>query len=133
MNIRPLHDRVLVRKVREADKTKSGLIHLPETAQQGSQLGLVVAVGEGRSFDGPGMIQVERGGKDIPENGWTCEWFRQVPVVKVGQVVLFGKFSGTEVEVEGDTVFILREDEVVAVIEDAPQELIDRAQKIAAH
>lgn len=129
MNIRPLHDRVLVRKLQEAETTKSGRLHLPQTAQQGSQLGLVIAVGEGRSFDGPGLIQVERGGKDIPENGWTAEWFRQKPIVKIGQLVLFGKFSGTEIEIEGDTVFILREDEVVAVLEDPPQELIDRAQK----
>lgn len=143
MNIRPLHDRVLVRKLQEAETTKSGRLHLPQTAQHGSQLGLVIAVGEGRSFDGPGEIATygmshgiagdnpsepfPLGFEKTPSS--VARYHRQRPVVHIGQMVLFGKFSGTEVEIEGDTVFILREDEVVAVLEDPPQELIDRAQK----
>ena len=95
MKVRPLHDRILVKRVEEETKTKGGII-IPDTAKEKPQEGLVVAVG-------PGKVTDE--GKRVP------------PEVKAGDRVLFGKYSGTDIKIEGDEHLILREDDLLAVIE----------------
>ncbi|MFT5260591.1 MAG: chaperonin GroES [Saprospiraceae bacterium] len=96
MNIRPLHDRVIVERVEE-ERTSAGGIVLPDSAQEKPVQGKIVAAGNGK----------------IAENGEV----RPLDV-KVGDNVLFGKFSGTEVTVEGVKVLVMREDDIMAVIED---------------
>jgi chaperonin GroES len=94
MKVRPLQDRILVKRVEEEAKTKGGII-IPDTAKEKPQEGLVVAVGPGKVSDT---------GK------------RVAPDVKEGDRVLFGKYSGTDIKIEGEEHLILREDDVVAVI-----------------
>jgi chaperonin GroES len=94
-SFRPLHDRVLVKRVKEEEKTKGGII-IPDTAQEKPQEGEVVAVGPGaRDEDG------ERIALDV----------------KVGDRILFGKWSGTEVKVDGDELLIMKESDIMGVIE----------------
>ena len=94
-SFRPLHDRVLVKRVKEEEKTKGGII-IPETAQEKPQEGEVVAIGPGaRDEDG------ERIALDV----------------KVGDRILFGKWSGTEVKVDGDELLIMKESDIMGVIE----------------
>ncbi len=95
LKIRPLKDRVLVEPVEEAESIKGGII-IPDTAKEKPQEGLVVAVGPGK----------------IADNGT-----RVKPEVKPGDRILFGKYSGTEIKIEGDEHLILREDDILAVIE----------------
>jgi chaperonin GroES len=95
MAIRPLHDRVLIKRVEEEQKTKGGII-IPDTAKEKPAEGKVVAVGTGRLLDD---------GKVRPLD------------VKAGDRVLFGKYSGTEVKVDGDELIIMREDDILGVIE----------------
>ncbi len=95
MNIRPLHDRVIVERVEE-ERTSAGGIVLPDSATEKPVQGKIVAAGNGK----------------IAENGEV----RPLDV-KVGDNVLFGKFSGTEVTVEGVSVLVMREDDIMAVIE----------------
>lgn len=95
MNIRPLHDRVIVERVEE-ERTSAGGIVLPDSATEKPVQGKIVAAGNGK----------------IAENGDV----RPLDV-KVGDKVLFGKFSGTEVTVEGVKVLVMREDDIMAVIE----------------
>jgi len=92
--IRPLHDRVIVRRINEEEKTKGGII-IPDTAKEKPQEGKVVAVGRGRHEDG----------KVIPLG------------VKAGDKILFGKYSGTEIKLDGEEHLILREDDILGVIE----------------
>ncbi len=94
-SIRPLGDRVLVRRIQEEEKTKGGII-IPDTAKEKPQEGMVVAVGKGKTTEE---------GKLIP------------PDVKKGDRILFGKYSGTEIKIEGEEHLILREDEIVGVLE----------------
>ena len=95
MNIRPLHDRVVVRRLEE-ERTSAGGIVIPDSAAETPMTGDVLAVGNGK----------------VQENG------DQRPLdVKVGDKVLFGKYSGTEVKVEGDDVLVMREDDIMGVIE----------------
>jgi chaperonin GroES len=94
-SIRPLGDRVLVKRIQEEEKTKGGII-IPDTAKEKPQEGLVVAVGKGK---------VTEEGKVLP------------PDVKKGDRILFGKYSGTEIKIEGEEHLILREDEIVGVLE----------------
>ena len=94
-SFRPLHDRVLVKRVKEEEKTKGGII-IPDTAQEKPQEGEVVAVGPGtRDEDG------ERIALDV----------------KVGDRILFGKWSGTEVKLDGDELLIMKESDIMGVIE----------------
>jgi len=95
MNIRPLHDRVMLKRLEE-DRTSPGGIVIPDTAAEKPIRGKIVAVGKGR----------------ILENGAVrpCD-------VKVGDKVLFGKYSGTEVKVEGEDLLVMREEDLMAVIE----------------
>lgn len=95
MNIRPLHDRVIVKR-KEEERTSPGGIVIPDTAKEKPVRGEVIAVGKGK----------------ILENG------DQRPVdVQVGDEILFGKYSGTEVKVEGDDLLVMREDDIMAVFE----------------
>jgi chaperonin GroES len=94
MNVRPLKDRVLVRRVQEEEKTKGGII-IPDTAKEKPIEGEVVAVGSGKVLDD---------GKVRPLD------------VKAGDRILFGKYSGTEIKVEGVEHLILREEEILGVI-----------------
>ncbi len=96
MNIRPLHDRVVVER-QEEEKTSAGGIVLPDSATEKPSKGKVVAAGNGK----------------ITENGEV----RPLDV-KVGDLVLFGKYSGTEVKVDGVDLLVMREDDIMAVIED---------------
>jgi len=94
-NFRPLHDRVVVKRVKEEEKTKGGII-IPETAQEKPQEGEVIAVGPGgRDEDG------ERIAMDV----------------KVGDRILFGKWSGTEVKIDGEELLIMKESDIMGVIE----------------
>jgi chaperonin GroES len=93
MKIRPLSDRLVVKRTQEEEKTKGGII-IPDTAKEKPLEGVVVAVGSGKSV---------KGGKVVPLD------------VKAGDKVLFGKYSGTEVKVDGEELVLLREDDVLAV------------------
>jgi chaperonin GroES len=95
MKVRPLHDRILVRRIEQEEKTKGGLI-IPDTAKEKPQEGKVVAVGKGR---------VSEDGKLLPLD------------VHKGDRVLFTKYAGSEIEVGGDEHLIIREDDVLAVLE----------------
>ena len=95
MKIRPLQDRILVRRVEEEEKTKGGII-IPDTAKEKPQEGKVIAVGKGKRDDD---------GKVQPLD------------VKKGDRVLFGKYAGTEVNIEGEEHLIIREDDVLGVLE----------------
>lgn len=96
MKIRPLHDRVLVKRLEETTKTAGGII-IPDTAKEKPSEGLVEAVGDGfRTEDG----------KVVPLN------------VKVGDKVLFGKWSGTEVKLNGEERLIIKESEILGVVEE---------------
>jgi chaperonin GroES len=94
MKVRPLHDRLLVRRVEKEETAKGGII-IPDTAKEKPQEGEVLAVGNGK----------------ILENG------TKVPMeVKVGDKILFGKYSGTDIKIDGEEILILREDEVLAIV-----------------
>ena len=95
MKIRPLQDRVLIKRVDEEEKTKGGII-IPDTAKEKPIEGLVVAVG-------PGAI--DKDGK------------RREPELKKGDKVLFGKYAGTDVRIAGEDHLIMREEDILAVIE----------------
>ncbi|MBZ0119093.1 MAG: co-chaperone GroES [Sandaracinaceae bacterium] len=95
MSIRPLHDRVLVKRVKEEEKTKGGII-IPDTAKEKPVEGKVVAVGNGKILEDGSTRKLE---------------------VKAGDRILFGKYSGTEVKIDGEECLILREDDILAVVE----------------
>ena len=95
MNIRPLHDRVVVSRLEE-EKTSAGGIVLPDSATEKPSKGKIVAVGNGKITDSGDLRALD---------------------VKVGDTVLFGKYSGTEVKVDGDELLVMREDDIMAVIE----------------
>jgi len=95
MKLRPLGDRILVKRIKEEEKTKGGII-IPDTAKEKPQEGKVVAVGKGKVADD---------GKLVP------------PEVRAGDKILFGKYSGSEIKLEGDDLIVLREDDILGVIE----------------
>jgi chaperonin GroES len=95
MKFRPLHDRVVVRRVEEDTKTKGGII-IPDTAQEKPMQGEVIAVGAGGR---------DESGKLIPID------------VKPGDIVLFGKWSGTEVKLDGEELLIMKESDIMGIIE----------------
>ncbi len=97
-DIRPLHDRVIVRRIDSNETKTSGGLFIPDSAKEKPQEGEVVAVGKGK----------------VLENGSRLD-----PDVKAGDRVLFGKYSGTEVKLDGEELLILREDEILGVIERA--------------
>jgi len=94
MKVRPLHDRLVVRRIEEKETAKGGII-IPDTAKEKPQEGEVVAVGNGKVLDNGTKVTLD---------------------VKVGDKILFGKYSGTELKIEGEDVLILREEEVLAVL-----------------
>ena len=95
MNLRPLGDRVVVKPAEKEERTETGL-YIPETAKEKPQQGTIIAVGNGRKDDE---------GKLIPMD------------VEVGQTVLFAKYAGTEIKVEGDKLLILKETDILAIVE----------------
>ena len=95
MKIRPLGDRILVKRVKEEEKSKGGII-IPDTAKEKPQEGKVVAVGKGKMTEAGKLV---------------------TPEVKAGDTILFGKYSGSEVTVEGEEHLIMREDDVMGVLE----------------
>ena len=94
MKIRPLHDRILVKRQEEKETRKGGII-IPDSAKEKPQEGKVIAVGNGK---------VSEDGKKIPLD------------VKAGDKILFGKYSGTDIKIDGEEYLILREDDILAVL-----------------
>jgi chaperonin GroES len=94
MKVRPLHDRMLVRRIEEKETAKGGII-IPDTAKEKPMQGKVLAVGSGRVLENGKKLALD---------------------VKVGERILFGKYSGTEIKIDGEEVVIVREDEVLAVM-----------------
>ena len=99
MNVRPLHDRIIVQRLEEGEQKIGGII-IPDTAKEKPQQGKVIAVGKGKIKDD---------GKVLPLD------------VKEGDTILFGKYSGQEIKLDGEEYLIMREDEVLAVIETAQE------------
>jgi chaperonin GroES len=97
MKIRPLHDRVIVKRLNEEKKTASGIV-IPDTAAEKPDQGEVMAVGKGKKDDAGKLIQLD---------------------VKVGDRVLFGKYSGQTVRVKGDELLVMREEDIMGVVEGA--------------
>ncbi|PIP98298.1 MAG: co-chaperone GroES [Rhodobacterales bacterium CG18_big_fil_WC_8_21_14_2_50_71_9] len=95
MNFKPLHDRVLVRRIEGEEKTSGGLI-IPDTAKEKPQEGEVIAVGEGARKDNGELI---------------------APAVKAGDRILFGKWSGTEVKIDGEDLLIMKESDILGIVE----------------
>jgi chaperonin GroES len=95
MNLRPLHDRILIKRIEEKETVKGGII-IPDTAKEKPQEGEVVAVGHGKKTDEGKLIALD---------------------VKAGDRILFGKYSGAEIKLEGQEYLILREEEVLGIIE----------------
>jgi chaperonin GroES len=95
MKVRPLGDRILIKRVKEEERTKGGII-IPDTAKEKAQEGKVVAVGKGKLTD-DGKLHA--------------------PEVKTGDKILIGKYSGTEFKLEGEDVVFVREDEILAILD----------------
>jgi chaperonin GroES len=95
MKVRPLHDRLLVRRLEEKETARGGII-IPDTAREKPMEGQVLAVGNGRVLESGKKLALD---------------------VKVGDKILFGKYSGTEIKVDGEEVLMVREDEVLAIVE----------------
>jgi len=95
MKIRPLQDRVIVKRIEEEERTKGGII-IPDTAKEKPQEGKVIAVGKGK---------VTEEGKVIPLD------------VKAGDLILFGKYAGTEIKIEGEEHLIMREEDILGIVE----------------
>ncbi|MCE5262408.1 MAG: co-chaperone GroES [Deltaproteobacteria bacterium] len=95
MKIRPLQDRVIVKRLAEEEKTKGGII-IPDTAKEKPMEGLVISVGKGKTADDGKLIK---------------------PDVKAGDRILFGKYSGTEVKIDGEELLIMREDDILGILE----------------
>src|SRR6202043_3427739 len=97
MNVRPLHDRILIQRLEEGEQKIGGII-IPDTAREKPQQGKVIAAGTGKVRD---------------------DGTRQLPDVKAGDLILFGKYSGQEIKLDGEEFLIMREDEVLAVVDDS--------------
>ncbi len=95
MNIRPLHDRLVVRR-KEEERTTAGGIVIPDSAAEKPSIGEVLAVGNGKITDSGDVRALD---------------------VKVGDVVYFGKYAGTELKVDGEELLIMREDDIIAIVE----------------
>lgn len=96
MKIRPLYDRVLVKRIEEKEQVQGGII-IPDTAKEKPQQGEVLAVGKGKRLEDGSLVPLD---------------------VKAGDKVLFGKYSGNEVKIDGEECLILREDEILGILED---------------
>jgi chaperonin GroES len=95
MNIRPLHDRVIIRRIEEEKTTASGLI-IPDSATEKPSKGEVLAIGKGKTTDAGSVISLE---------------------VKVGDTVVFGQYAGSEINSNGESLLVMREDDIVAIID----------------
>lgn len=96
MKVKPLKDKILVKRLEEVEKTKGGIV-IPDTAKEKPQFGRVVAVGKGKMLEDGKIVPLE---------------------LKEGQKVLFAKYAGTEIKIDGEEHLILSEDEVLGIIED---------------
>jgi chaperonin GroES len=96
MKIKPLQDRIVIKRIEEEEKTKGGII-IPDSAKEKPQEGRVVAIGDGKTLET---------GKKAPLT------------VKPGDKILFGKYSGTEIKIDGEEHLIMREEDVLAIVED---------------
>jgi chaperonin GroES len=96
MKIKPLQDRLVIKRIEEEEKTKGGII-IPDSAKEKPQEGRVVAIGDGKTLES---------GKKAPLT------------VKPGDKILFGKYSGTEIKIDGEEHLIMREEDVLAIVED---------------
>lgn len=94
MKLKPLQDRVLVKRMEEEEKTAGGLF-IPDTAKEKPQRGEVIAVGPGKTTDDGKVIK---------------------PTVGVGEMVLFNKYAGTEIKIDGEEILVMREDDILAVV-----------------
>jgi chaperonin GroES len=99
MKIRPLYDRIVVKRIEEQETVKGGII-IPDTAKEKPQEGEVVAVGKGKRLEDGKMVPLD---------------------VQVGDRILFGKYSGSEIKVDGEEFLIIREDEVLGIIGETPK------------
>ena len=106
MNIRPLYDRIVVKRLEDEKENKIGGLYIPDSAKEKPQEGEVVAVGKGKRLED---------GKVVPLD------------VEKGNRILFGKYSGSEIRIDGEEFLIMREDEVLGVLEGAPK----KATKVA--
>lgn len=95
MNIRPLHDRVIIRRIEEEKTTASGLI-IPDSATEKPSQGKVLAIGKGKTTDAGTVVALE---------------------VKVGDTVVFGQYAGSEINSNGESLLVMREDDIVAIID----------------
>lgn len=95
MNVRPLHDRILVQRLEDTEEKSGSGIIIPDTAKEKPQRGKVTAVGNGKTLEDGTRVELE---------------------VKKGDQVLFGKYAGTEVKIEGEEYLILREDDILAIV-----------------
>ncbi len=100
MKVRPLHDRILIKRIEEKESVKGGII-IPDTAKEKPMEGEVVAVGNGKILENGQKLALE---------------------VKPGDRILFGKYAGTEIKLEGEEYLIIREDEVLGIITEAGRE-----------
>lgn len=96
MSIRPLHDRVIVKRVEEERKTASGIV-IPDSATEKPVRGKIIAVGKGKILESGEVRPLD---------------------VKIGDIVLFGKYSGTEIKIDGEELLVMREEDLVAILED---------------
>jgi chaperonin GroES len=101
MNIRPLYDRVVVKRIEEQETTRNGIV-IPDSAKEKPQQGEVMAIGKGKRLEDGQMVALD---------------------VKVGDRILFGKYSGNEIKLEGAEYIIMREDDVLGVLNGAPKPL----------
>ena len=106
-SIKPLQDRVIIKRVEEGEQIRGGII-IPDTAKEKPQEGEVIAVGEGKKLDN---------GERVPLD------------IKEGDRVLFGKYAGTEIKLDGDEYLIMREDDILGVIERASENKSKKANK----
>ena len=97
MNVRPLHDRIIIQRLDEGEQKIGGII-IPDTAKEKPQQGKVIAVGAGKAKDDGKRIALD---------------------VKAGDLILFGKYSGQEIKLEGEEYLIMREDEVLAIVDES--------------
>jgi chaperonin GroES len=95
MKIRPLHDRVIVKRIKEEETTKGGII-IPDTAKEKPSEGKIIAVGKGKLLENGTLKPLD---------------------VKAGDKVLFGKYAGTEIKIDGEEHLIMREDDIIAIVE----------------
>ena len=105
MKIRPLYDRIVVKRIEERETTRRGIV-IPDSAQEKPQEGEVIAEGHGKRLDDGKLVALD---------------------LKAGDRILFGKYSGNEIKLDGEEYLIMREDDVLGVLEAAPQAAVKKA------